>query len=83
MILMACTGEEPVEIDLNETVPPTTEAPEDDDPNAAERQRLQELAEQQCLDDPSKEAGTVRIVDPATNEVVSELTVQCSEVRNP
>lgn len=76
----SCTGEEPVPIDLNATVPPTS-APDENDPNAAQRQEIQQLAEQQCLDDPELEEGTVRIVDPVTNEVVSELIVQCSEVR--
>ncbi len=83
LISLSCTGEEPVEIDLRETVPPTSAVEESDDPNAAEKARLQELAEQQCLDDPSLSEGTVRIVDPSTGEVVSELVLPCEEVRNP
>lgn len=77
----SCTGEEPVPIDLNSTVPPTTAAADENDPNAAQRQEIQQLAEQQCLDDPDLEEGTVRIVDPATDEIVSELIIPCSEVR--
>ncbi len=79
--LVGCTGEEPQEIDLNATIPPATTDP--DDPNAAQRAEMRTLAEQQCIDDPSKEVGTVRIIDPETGEQVSELVVQCSEVRNP
>jgi hypothetical protein len=79
--LVSCTGEEPQKIDLNATIPPTTTDP--GDPNSAQRAEMQRLAEQQCIDDPSKEVGTVRIIDPENNEQVSELVVQCSEVRNP
>ncbi|MFW2381509.1 MAG: hypothetical protein ACN4GZ_07105 [Acidimicrobiales bacterium] len=81
LLLVGCAGEEPQEIDLTETIPPTTSNP--DDPNAAQRAEMRRLAEQQCIDDPSKDVGTVRIIDPETNEQVSELIVQCSEVRNP
>ena len=79
-LVSACTGEEPREIDLNATIPATTAT--DDDPNAAQRAEIRELAEQQCIDDPTKEVGTVRIIDPETNQQVSELVVDCSEVRN-
>lgn len=81
IMLSGCTGEEPVEIDLDATIPPTSVSADPDDPNAAQRQELQQLAEQQCLNDPELTEGTVRIVDPETNEVVSELIVQCDEVR--
>ena len=81
LVLVGCTGEEPQEIDLNATIPPT--AVDDDDPNATQRAEMRRLAEQQCIDDPSKDVGTVRIIDPETNEQVSELVVDCSEVRNP
>ncbi len=79
--IAACTGEEPVPIDLDATIPPTSAPANEDDPNAAQRVEIQQLAEQQCLDDPELEVGTVRIVDPVTNEVVSELVIQCDEVR--
>jgi hypothetical protein len=78
--LVGCTGEEPQEIDLDATIPPTTADP--DDPNAAERAEMLTLAEQQCIDDPSKAVGTVRIIDPETGDQVSELVVQCAEIRN-
>lgn len=81
LVLSGCTGEEPVEIDLDATIPPTSAPADSDDPNAAQRQELQQLAEQQCLNDPELVEGTVRIVDPATNEIVSELIIQCAEVR--
>ncbi len=81
MVVGGCTGEEPVEIDLDATIPPTSTPVDPEDPNEAQRQELQDLAEKQCLDDPELAEGTVRIVDPVTNEVVSELIVQCAEVR--
>jgi hypothetical protein len=81
LVLVGCTGEEPEEIDLNATIPPTTL--DDNDPNAAQREEMRRLAEQQCIDDPSKQVGIVRIIDPETNEQVAELIVECSEVRNP
>ncbi len=79
LLMAACSGEDPQEIDLNATIPQPTLA---DDPNAVQRAEMMALAEQQCIDDPTKEVGTVRIIDPETNQQVSELVVDCSEVRN-
>ncbi len=79
--LLGCTGEEPIPVDLNETIPSTTLAPDPDDPNAAERQRMEDLAAQQCLDDPELAEGVTRLVDPETNEAVAEVTVDCATVR--
>ncbi|NNF55883.1 MAG: hypothetical protein HKN03_15765 [Acidimicrobiales bacterium] len=81
MTPLSCTGEEPIPIDLNETVPATTLPPDPDDPNAAERQRMEDLAAQQCLDDDELSEGVTRLVDPETNEAVAEVTVECSAVR--
>ncbi len=55
--------------------------PDAEDPNAEERDRVRQLAEQQCLDDPAKTEGVIRIVDPQTDQVVSEFVVDCAEVR--
>ncbi len=80
-MLLGCTGEEPIPVDLTETVPATTLAPDPDDPNAAERQRMEDLAAQQCLDDPELDEGVTRLVDPETNEAVAEVTIDCTTVR--
>ncbi len=87
MALAGCTGEEPVPIDLNETVAPPTE-PDDatvpvdpNDPNAGERQRMDDLATEQCLDDPSLSEGVVRLVDPETGEAAAEVVIDCATVR--
>ncbi len=91
----ACTqGEEPVPIDFDSSSTPgddgapSTEgstvgsAPEVvDDVNAEANQMVVDAAEQQCLDDPDKVEGVVRIVAPDTGDVVSEYRVDCSEVR--
>ena len=79
--LPGCTGEEPIPVDLTETIPATTLAPDPDDPNAAERGRMQDLAAQQCLDDPELSEGVTRLVDPETNEAVAEVTVDCTTIR--
>jgi hypothetical protein len=78
-----CSGEEPQPIDLTETV--TTLDPgsvEPGDPNATERQRMQELAEQQCRDDPDLERGVVRLVDPRTDETLAEVVADCAEIND-
>ncbi len=84
-LLMACTGEASTPIDLRATTtsaPPVTGVPLlDDDPNAEAREQIRQLAEQQCLDDPTKTEGVVRIVEPETEQVVGELIVDCAEVR--
>ncbi len=85
----ACTGETatPVDLDADPTTTSTSgAAPGDDDattddPNAGERERVRQLAEQQCLDDPDKVEGVIRIVDPVTDQVVSEIVVDCAVVR--
>lgn len=44
--------------------------------------QMQELAEQQCLDDPELAEGLVQAVDPDTDAVVSEIRVDCADVRS-
>lgn len=85
-VLSACSGEASTPIDLRATT--TTEGPPisgvplpEDDPNAEAREQVRQLAEQQCLDDPSKTEGVIRIVEPETEEIVGELIVDCAEVR--
>lgn len=53
----------------------------EDDPNAEAREQIRQLAEQQCLDDPTKTEGVIRIVEPDTEQVVGEMIVDCAEVR--
>ncbi len=93
----ACTdGEEPVPIDFSDTseTDGETETGETDtgtdgtdtddtteDPNAEARQQVIDAAEQQCLDDPDLDEGVVRLVDPATDEVMNEYRADCAEVR--
>lgn len=79
--LCACTDEVPEPIDLDGTTS-TTEI-DLADPNAGERERMQELARQQCLDDPDRVEGVVRLVDPETDQAVAEVVVRCDEVRGP
>jgi hypothetical protein len=44
-------------------------------------EQMQDIARQQCLDDPEREQGYVRAVDPESGEVFAEFTVDCAEVR--
>lgn len=44
-------------------------------------EQMRDAAEQQCLDDPDLVEGYVRAVDPATEQILSEAWVFCSEVR--
>ena len=44
--------------------------------------QMRQAAEQQCLEDPGLAEGYVRAVTPDTDEVLAEITVQCSEVRD-
>lgn len=41
---------------------------------------MREAAEAQCLDDPSLTEGYVRAVDPQTETILAEITVDCAEV---
>lgn len=43
---------------------------------------MQQLAEQQCLDDPELEQGEVRAVDPDDPEqILAQVVVDCADVR--
>lgn len=44
-------------------------------------EQMRELAEQQCLDDPELVEGFVQAVDPETDEPVSEIRIDCTDVR--
>ena len=44
-------------------------------------EQMRDAAEQQCLDDPDLAEGYVRAVSPDTDEVMAELSVDCTEVR--
>lgn len=78
--LAACSGEEAVPIDPAN--PPTTLPDLTDVTHGLEpTDQMREAAEQQCLDDPELDEGYIRAVDPDTEAVMAELTVDCAEVR--
>ncbi len=73
----ACTGEDATPIVPGATTTgPTT--PHQLEPT----EQMRELAEKQCLDDPTLEQGVVNAVDPADEEqILSSVVVECSDVR--
>lgn len=76
----ACSGEEATPIDPAN--PPTTAVDLTDITHQIEpTEQMEELAEQQCLDDATLTEGYVRAVDPDTEAILSEVTVDCDEVR--
>ena len=82
LALVGCTGEDAVPIDPAN--PPVLDDEGDltDVTHLVEpTAQMRELAEQQCHDDPALGQGVVQAVDPQTDEVVSEITVDCSELR--
>jgi hypothetical protein len=84
-LLASCTNDAATPIDLSSSTsaPLTTGVPlPDDDPNAESRQMAIDFAEQQCVDDPDKDEGIIRIVDPETEQVVGEVVADCAEVRS-
>lgn len=44
--------------------------------------QMREAAAQQCLDDEELATGYVRAVDPTTGNVLSEIELDCGEVRS-
>lgn len=81
--LSGCSGETADPIDLRATTSVVESVPlPENDPNAEARQQVEDLAEQQCLDDPTADEGVIRIVEPESNEVVGEVIVDCDEVRS-
>ena len=78
----ACTTEESTPIDLNATVTTTTSVVPtfpDDDPNAAARNQVIELAKEQCRLHPEREFGVVVIADTEGNEV-NRYEFPCAEL---
>ena len=73
----ACTGEDATPIVPGATTTgPTT--PHQLEPT----EQMRELAEKQCLDDPTLEQGVVNAVDPADEEqILSSVVVECSDIR--
>ena len=43
--------------------------------------QMEQLAREQCLDDPTRSEGFVRAVDPDSGEVFAEFSIDCDEVR--
>ena len=76
----ACSGEEAVPIDPAN--PPTTLDLTDVTHQLEPTDQMRDLAEQQCLDDPELDEGFVQAVDPTTDQVMSEVTVDCADVRS-
>lgn len=79
-VVAGCSGEEAVPIDPAN--PPVLET---DPPSVTHlipaTPQMEEFARRQCLDDPSLEQGYVEAVDPETGDVLSDITVECAEVR--
>jgi hypothetical protein len=71
-----CTGEDATPIVPGEPSGITT-------PHRLEpTEQMQELAEQQCLDDPTLSMGEVNAVDPANpDQILATVTVDCDTVR--
>ena len=77
---IGCSGEEAIPIDpANPPVPSVdlTDVTHRIEPT----EEMRQAAAQQCLDDPALAEGYVRAVDPDTEDVVAELSVDCEEVR--
>lgn len=78
--LVGCSGEEAVPIDPAD--PPVADA---EPPNVTHAllptPEMEQLARQQCLDDPSLMEGYVQAVDPDNDQVLTEISVDCTEVR--
>ncbi len=78
---VACTNEEAQPIDLNATTTTVASpAPADEDPNAAQRLQLEELAKEECRKDPTREVGVVVIVDPSTGDEVNRFELPCADL---
>ncbi len=43
--------------------------------------QMEQLARQQCLDDPDAEQGYIEAVDPETGDTISAISIDCGEVR--
>ncbi len=77
---VACSGEEAIPIDPAN--PPTTAVDLTDVTHQIEpTEQMRDAAEQQCLDDATLAEGYVRAVEPDTEEILAEVTVDCVEVR--
>jgi len=77
----ACSGEEAIPIDPAN--PPTTAVDLTEVTHQIEpTQQMRDAAEQQCLDDATLAEGYVRAVEPETEEILAEVTVDCAEVRD-
>lgn len=80
-LVAGCTDEEAVPIDPAN--PPIVEAePPDITHPIQPTPRMEELARQQCVDDPSLDEGYVEAVDPETDQVLTQIAVDCAEVRS-
>lgn len=84
MMATACSEEKAIPIDPAN--PPTSDASEIDmtdvthslDPTP----EMEQLARQQCLDDPEAGEGYIQAVNQETGEVMAEASVDCADVRS-
>lgn len=75
-IATGCTGEDATPLTPGSSTVPTT--PHQLEPT----EQMQELAEQQCRDDPSLDEGVVEAVDPSNpDQVLASVVVDCAEIR--
>lgn len=80
IVLAGCSGEAAVPIDPSN--PPVVEVEPPDVTHLIQpTPQMEELARQQCIDDPSLDEGYVEAVDPDSGRVLSEVGVDCAEVR--
>ena len=76
----ACSNEATTPLDFgpSSSLPSgTSPASPEDDPNAEARSQIQQLAEAECLRDPSRAEGVVEMADAETGAVVSVYRISC------
>lgn len=81
LAISGCVSEEATPID--EVRPSDSSVPDDGTPHLLQpTEQMQELAEQQCRDDPDLDQGEVVAVDPASpDQTLSQVVVDCDGVR--
>ncbi len=80
LLFGGCSSEQAVPIDPANPPVLDVEPPDVSHPIGPTPQ-MEQLARQQCVDDPTLDQGYVEAVDPTTDEVMTEITVDCDEVR--
>lgn len=81
LVAVGCSGDEATPIDPAN--PPTTTTDLTGVTHQLEpTDQMRDAAAEQCLDDPTLDEGYVRAVDPETDRILAELTIDCDEVRS-